>query len=697
MFTRLNKPAPGPGDTAADSALERVAPLDLLPTAADFDDQFEGRWRGPLRRRVVIVLCALGLWTAGVEARLVHLQVLRHQEMLTLAIRQQKKEVTLLPPRGDIVDRNGQMLAYSVDGYALVADPGAVDDPADTAAQVCQALGNCNGEKAASIQRNLMRRTAFAYLDRQVVPDQVPRLEALKLPGIRVIPEPRRYYPKVELAAHVIGFVGVDNEGLGGIERTYDDVIRGNPGRLLLQVDARRKSMDARIQQTATPGATVELTLDLYLQHIAERELAAGVEANHAAGGTAVVMDPHTGEILALASYPVFNPNQVQQCSDDEKRDRAIQDVYEPGSTFKIVTASAAFEEGVFKIDDLIDTSPGRITFGSRVIKDDKGENLGVLSFEDVIIHSSNVGAIKIGMRVGREGMARYMQRFGFGQALLRDLAGQSRGIVWNPVGASDSALASMSMGYQVGVTPLQMAGAVSAVANGGTLFEPHLVRAIIRGGLRAPVATKPLRRAINEETAATLTTIMEGVVQRGTGRKAQLDDYRVAGKTGTAAKLVGGQYSHSDYNVSFVGFVPSRQPRLTIIVVVDSPRNGSPYGGTVAAPIFRRIAEASLRQLAVTPTINPPPVILAGNTTEVNARQIAGSAVRPAITPVGGPPVMPDVRGLGAREALRVLGASGLLVRLSGSGVVTSQTPAPGDAIEAGAWSALELRRGAQ
>jgi cell division protein FtsI (penicillin-binding protein 3) len=252
-------------------------------------------------------------------------------------------------------------------------------------------------------------------------------------------------------------------------------------------------------------------------------------------------------------------------------------------------------------------------------------------------------------------------------------------------------------MGYQVGVTPLQMAGAVSAVANGGTLFEPHLVRAIIRGGLRAPVATKPLRRAINEETAATLTTIMEGVVQRGTGRKAQLDDYRVAGKTGTAAKLVGGQYSHSDYNVSFVGFVPSRQPRLTIIVVVDSPRNGSPYGGTVAAPIFRRIAEASLRQLAVTPTINPPPVILAGNTTEVNARQIAGSAVRPAITPVGGPPVMPDVRGLGAREALRVLGASGLLVRLSGSGVVTSQTPAPGDAIEAGAWSALELRRGAQ
>jgi membrane peptidoglycan carboxypeptidase len=255
-----------------------------------------------------------------------------------------------------------------------------------------------------------------------------------------------------------------------------------------------------------------------------------------------------------------------------------------------------------------------------------------------------------------------------------------------------------MSMGYQVGVTPLQMAAAVSTVANGGTLFEPHLVRAIVRDDKRSPVPSKPLRRAISEETAATLTTIMEEVVVRGTGRKAQLDGFRVAGKTGTAAKLVGGQYSHSDYNVSFVGFVPSRQPRLTIIVVVDSPHNGSPYGGTVAAPIFRRIAEASLRQLAVTPTINPPPVVLAGGpTTEVVATPISGPSVRPEMTPAGGPAVMPDVRGLSAREALRVLGAAGLLVRVNGSGVVAEQTPAPGDAIEMGGWSALELRRGAQ
>ncbi len=282
-------------------------------------------------------------------------------------------------------------------------------------------------------------------------------------------------------------------------------------------------------------------------------------------------------------------------------------------------------------------------------------------------------------------------------RSLLPDLAGQSRGIIWNPVGLNDSALASMSMGYQVGVTPLQMVTAASVVANGGTLFEPHLVRAVVRDGRREAIAPKALRRVVSAETAATLTTIMEEVVQRGTGDTARLDDFQVAGKTGTASKLVNGHYSTTEYNVSFIGFVPSRKPILTILVVVDTPRNGSPYGRTVAAPIFRRIADAALRQLAVTPTINPPPVVIASNTMDANTTPISGQAARPEPVSVGGPAVMPDVRGLSVREALRVLGAAGLLVHVSGSGVVTAQTPTPGEAIEPGAWSALELRRGTQ
>ena len=679
---------------AVDRALAASTPAPE-PRNPEPADEFEVSWRGALRNRVLVIFGGLALWTVGLEARLIHLQLLQHDDMVALAARQQRREIKLTPPRGDIVDRNGQLLAYSVDGQALVADPSAIEDAADTTAQVCRALADCDADKRQAIRRSLARRSEFAWLDRQVSPDQAARLDALRLPGIRLLPAPRRYYPKLELAAHVLGFVGVDNEGLGGVERTYDDVIRGTEGHMLLQVDARRKGMDSRVQQAPTPGATLELTLDLYLQYIVERELAAGVEANHANGGTAIVMDPHNGEILALASYPTFNPNVVQQANEAAIRDRAIQDVYEPGSTFKIVTASAALEDGLLRIDDLIDTNPGMITFpGRKPITEDKHHNYGILTVEDVVVRSSNVGAIKIGLRVGAERMGRYIRQFGFGQALLPDLAGQSRGIVWNPAKLNDSALASMSMGYQVGVTPVQMITAASVVANGGVLYQPHVVRAVVRGDRRAPVPIQALRRVISPKTAALLTTIMEGVVERGTGKPANLDEYQVAGKTGTAAKLVNGRYSYSDYTVSFVGFVPSRNPALAILVVVDTPRNGAPYGSVVAAPIFRRIADAALRQLAVPPTTRPPAVVIADAAPKVAAQPASAPAEHPDLVPAGGPPVMPDVRGMSAREALRALNSAGLMVRLRGSGVVATQQPEPGERIDTGMTSQLVLER---
>ena len=295
--------------------------------------------------------------------------------------------------------------------------------------------------------------------------------------------------------------------------------MRGREGKLLVQTDARRHVF-SRLERSPTAGASIELTIDEHLQHIAEREVRAGVEAARADGGTAVIMDPHTGEILAMASWPTFNPNDYGDAPDNARRNRAVQDLYEPGSTFKLVTASAAIEEKVVTPDEIIDVSAGNIRFGSRVIND--MHRYGPLTFTDVIVKSSNVGAIKVGLRVGAERMGLYIRRFGFGRPTSPDFPGESPGIVWEPSKLNDSALASVSMGYQVGVTPLQMAAAASVIANGGTLYEPHVVRAIVKGGMRTIVEPKAVRRAILPETAATLTEIMEKVVTDGTAQGAR-------------------------------------------------------------------------------------------------------------------------------------------------------------------------------
>jgi membrane peptidoglycan carboxypeptidase len=305
------------------------------------------------------------------------------------------------------------------------------------------------------------------------------------------------------------------------------------------------------------------------------------------------------------------------------------------------------------------------------------------------------VGAIRVGLRLGPERLSRYVSRFGFGQTLAPDFRGESPGIVWNPQRLDNSALASVSMGYQVAVTPIQMAAAVSSIANGGTLYEPHVVKAFIQDGRRTEVTHKPVRRTVNERTAAVLTTIMEDVVVRGTATAARIDGYTVAGKTGTAQKLVDGRYSKSEYNASFVGFVPSRKPALAVVVVIDSPHANGYYGGTVAAPIFKRIAEASLRHLGVPPTINPaPPVLVARHepALETAVPRPVGFVER-SVDPVQAG-LMPDLRGLSAREAVRMLTRAGLTARVNGKGVVLEQAPAAGTALNAGDVCVLKLGR---
>ncbi len=674
--------------------------IDVLDTTERPGDAFEMSWRRSVKQRIVFVLAFVLAWGGAVEARLVWLQVVRHDYYVGRALKQQHSTLQLAPMRGEIRDRNGQGLAVSADAASIFADPSQIDDPTATVEALCAAFRDCTAKEKADLITKLAGdgKSEFTWVRRwrSLVPEQVARVEELNLPGIDTQTEPGRYYPNMELAAHVIGFVGTDNSGLGGIEAAYDSQIRGQGGKILVQLDGAKPPhrMETVVEQEQTPGATFDLTIDRRLQYIAERELEIGVKENKAKGGTVIIMKPQTGEVLALANSPTFNPNSYAAFSADDRRNRAVQDVYEPGSTFKIVTASAAIQENVFKVTDLIDCNPGVITFpGRKPIREAMGHNYGVLPLEDVIVKSSNIGAIKIGLRVGADRLGEYVHRFGFGQALGDDFKGESAGVVWPSASMTDSTLASMSMGYNVSVTPLQMVTAASAVANGGTLYEPYVVAAIERDGHRQVIEPKPLRQAITPETAATLTTIMEGVVLRGTATRAQLDGYQVAGKTGTANKLENGHYAENEYNASFVGFVPSRQPEFTILVLIDTPRGDHHYGGDTAAPVFNRIASAILERAAVPRTLHPTAPLL------ITTDAVTPAAPRPVIvnaSDVNGRPVMPDVRGLAARDALRTLGAAGLLVHLNGAGFVTSQTPEPGQPIEKGEVSVLSLRRAA-
>jgi cell division protein FtsI (penicillin-binding protein 3) len=661
-----------------------------------------GTWRRTAGSRTAVVAVLFAIWLVLILARLVQLQVYQRASFEKRAAAQQMNEMVVPAQRGEILDRHGRVLAYSVEEDTVCAEPNKIENASQVAASVCGALGDCTVAERADIGKHLSRRASFAFVRHHVTQDQARRVAALKIAGIHFMKEPRRYYPNRELAAHILGFVGDENRGLAGIEERYDSILRGRPSRIQLQMDGSKgRKPFSRIGDPPVPGATLELTIDSTLQYIAERELRAGVVENKALGGSVVIMDSNTGEILGLASAPTFNPNEYGLAPADSRRNRAVQDIYEPGSTFKLVTASAALEEKVMRPTDMIDTLGGRIAIGAkRVVREDKGHDYGTLSFTDVIVRSSNVGAIRIGFRLGTERLSRYVGLFGFGTRLSPDFPAENAGIVWQSSQWTDSALASVSMGYQIGVTPLQMASAASTVANGGELVQPRVVRAVIDAHGRTPVPRKVLRRVTSPETAAEMTAIMQAVVERGTGKNARLEEFTVAGKTGTANKVQGGQYLKHDYNVSFVGFVPSPQVALTILVVIDSPHGPNPpYGAAVSAPIFHRVADAALRYLGVQPTVNPQPPLVVTRQPPAAAMTVTGPAVPltiiPAALPSGtGQAVLPELRGLSGREALRALARLGIVPRIAGEGVVIEQDPLPGTAVEAGGACRLALGR---
>jgi cell division protein FtsI (penicillin-binding protein 3) len=561
------------------------------------------------------------------------------------------------------------------------------------AARLCRVLENCREDVRQQLVKQLTwvnRGARYVFLRRRLSDAEVAAVQALAEPHVRVVPVTHRSYPGGTTAAHLIGYTDIDNKGVTGVELAMNELLAGRPGSQLVlrsPLPGHARLM-TRPLRAPVAGATIETTIDRDLQFICERILADALREYDALGGAVVVMDPASGEILALANAPTFDLNDYKVATEEQKLNRAAMHIYEPGSTFKSFIAAAALEVLRMSPQRMFDTSAGYISFGPRRIHD--MHRYEALTFTDVIVKSSNVGAIKIGQALGSEVVSRYVSRFGFGEALARDIPHQRVGLVDKRLPQfKPSELASVSMGYQIGVTPLQMVAAVGSIANGGELVAPHVVRATIVDGVRTEAPRQVVRRTIPTGIAEELTTILEQVVERGTARAAQIPGYTIAGKTGTAEKLENGRYSKIHNNVSFVGFVPSRNPRAVILAVVDSPRRGGRTGGAVAAPVFRAVAEATMRRLGVPPNAPDSPGLLAEARTPAGPTPVTLPVLdmreeEVELTPLVDAPLgtMPDVRGMPAREAVRLLTRAGVEARLSGSGVVSRQWPAAGAAI---------------
>ena len=621
-------------------------------------------------KRLLQLFAGLAAWAVIVVARLAQVQIVRHDEYVQKAQRQQERTLALEPVRGSILDARGRVLAESVAAVSVYADPQAIADAHATARSLATIPGI--GLTAKQIEQKLTSDGAFVWVARQLPAEVGDAVRNLRLPGLYFLDDHRRTYPRGTLAANVVGYVGLDGEGLAGIEHAFDARVRGRAGRVTLLRDAKRGMYLVGGEGANRPidGDSVALTIDSVVQFMTEQALAKAVEKYSASGGSAIVMNPSNGAVLAMASYPSFDPNRFRDFGPDAWRNRNVQDMYEPGSTFKIVTASAALEEGLVTPSQILDCGNGEIQIGNVAIHEHGGTRYSFMTFEDVIVHSSNVGTIRVGLSLGQDRFYRYIRKFGFGERTGIELPGETAGKVRRTQLWSQLSNASISIGQEIGVTPLQIATAIATVANGGVRVAPHIVDHMIdaegntigRSQREAPV------RVISEKTAAVLNEILKAVVARGTGARAALAEHVVAGKTGTAQKAVRGGYSPDRVVASFGGYVPADRPRLVILVVVDDP-HGAQYGGEIAAPAFKEIAEGALRYLGVPPsvparTIDTAVPLLAAFSQQNRAKADAG---------------VPDLTGLDARAAVASATAAGLRVRTFGSGVVQTQTPAPG------------------
>lgn len=664
------------------------------------------------RRRAMFVALGLVAWMVIVGARLAQLQISRHDELSARAKNQQLGAVETSPTRGLLLDRQGRELARSVDTASFFADPREIENVSETARKISSVTNQNKDELIAKIREAKDSNKKFIWLIRRINLETATKLEAMTLDGVYSRKEPKRYYPNDSLAAHVLGFVGTDEIGLGGVEQFYNEKIRGESGRVFYETDARRRAFESYEVQPH-PGQTVVLTIDQSIQYRTEQALFAAVERSQAKSGTAIVMDPHTGEILALANAPAFDPNEPGNEPPEVRTNWALQNIYEPGSTFKVVAYTAAIDKGLVTPDDRIDCQMGQITVAGRLIHDHK--RFGVLTVSDALAQSSNIGAIKLGLLVGNESMYDYARRLGFGSKTGIDLPGESGGIFrpltrWQP-----SSIGSIAMGQEVGVTPLQMATAYSVIANGGSWVKPHILREMRSPDGSIIFQAKPeLRPVLKPETVEELRGMMEGVTLHGTARKAQVEGYTAAGKTGTAQKIdpKTRAYSATKYIGSFIGFAPVNNPAVVIIVVIDEPR-GAYHGGDVAAPVFREIAEQILPELSVTPDVETKsaPQLIA-ESRQPSPQEVQDAEQRVATLPtiaknyssssrevVFAPAtkrgaLMPDLRGQSVRDVAHMCSRLGLNLEAKGEGRAIRQFPSAGAELSSGQTVRVEFAR---
>jgi cell division protein FtsI (penicillin-binding protein 3) len=646
-----------------------------------------------MKRRVALFVLFMAVWTGTLAARLYRIQIAEHEEYRSRAQGQHYAEVALTPPRGTIFDRAGRRLAVSAE-VDSVYTPGKLPDTATAAGSIADILGSDPDELARRLSSG-----SWTWIARQVEPSIAQSLRDLELGGVHFVKESKRFYPLESVAGPLLGFVGTDHNGLAGLEAAYDEVVSGKTIDRTMLRDALQGQAVAPGMSflDAEPGEDLHLTIDAGVQYIVERELTRAMNEHSAKAASAVFMNPHTGEIYAMASLPSFDPNRFGESPRERWRNRVIQDAYEPGSTMKMVTAVAALEANALDPMDVLDCEMGSITLGSTRIRDHKP--FGLLTFRDVIAKSSNVGAIKAGVLVGAQPLARQIEAFGFGDLTGIDLPGESRGIVRSVDRWTRHEIAYASIGHGLSVTPIQLVRAFAAVANGGRLVRPYVVEAVGSRSVRPhPREEQPI---LSRATNRTLLRLLEAVVEEGTGQAAVVGGYRVAGKTGTAQKVVSGGYAADLHVASFAGFVPSRRPRIVGVVVIDEPR-GRFHGGEVAAPVFSAILNQVLPLLGVAPEERALPERLPTTTLasvarseSAVARSVADDNDPVAARTVAVEGVLPSFAGLSARQALQLATDLGVGVEFLGSGFVSEQVPLAGAPIETVSDVVLRLEMG--
>ena len=688
--------------------------------------------------RLTMLAAVLLFWAVAIFGKLVSLQVIQHAKYAAIARSQQEHLVDIPAPRGSILDRNGQALALSVPVDSVSVNPQQIEN-IRLAAEV---LGNTlNLDQRVLLERLTWAREnhrGFLWVKRRIGPFETERLKALHLDWVLFHTESQRHYPKLEVASHVLGAVYKDEEGAAGIERSMEPVLKGRNGSERLVMDVKHRGLESHMDNAPQAGAALTLTIDERMQYVAERELKAGVEAKHARSGTAIVMNPYNGEILALANYPNYDPNKPPAPGDDPiaRFNLGASVPFEPGSVFKVVTLSAALETTDMKPETLVATGNGTLVLPGRVIHESH-HGYGTITMQEVLEKSSNIGAIMIGTRVGRENMYEYARRFGFGQKTGLPLPAESTGKLRTLDRWGTTSLASVSMGQEVSVTSVQLARLGAAIANGGMLVEPRLI--LKRGDKLEPVQQP--KRIIKPETAITMRQMMEGVVLRGTGRvHARLEGYTSGGKTGTAQifDFASKHYTHN-YNASFLGFAPVTNPALVVLVTIHNTSGENGQGADAAAPVFQKIMQEALRMLDVPkdipqemmasakkpakekpgefegdlaiadlgetsimeeepgvkellaaqlkPKPDPdeiPPAPKNGPGLPPVARVVAEAAVGTTV-PLRGKPTVPDFRGKSMRDVVADAAANGIDVMVQGSGVARAQVPLPGSPLRQG------------